>query len=295
MRHLGMRFLVGLAALLVAAAAGAQYRVRDDLGREVRFDAAPARVVSMLPSITEIVCALDECRRLVGTDSYSNWPPEVVSLPKAGGLDDAQVERIVALHPDLVLLSGSARVTDRLAQLGVRTFAIQTDRYADIARSIALVAQALGVPARAQPLQAQVEREVDAVAQAAKAAYGARHAQGPSVYFEVDESPYAAGPTSFIGELLSRLGARNIVPASLGPFPRINPEFVVRADPDVIFVAPQAAVRLAQRPGWSGIRAVREHRICTLGDHERDAVVRPGPRVAEGMRAIEACLDKVAP
>ncbi|MBU6259083.1 MAG: ABC transporter substrate-binding protein [Burkholderiales bacterium] len=292
MRQLGLRFTVGLAVLLLAASAGAQYRVRDDLGREVRFDAAPARVVSMLPSITETVCALGACGRLVGTDRYSNWPPEVASLPKAGGLDDAQVERIVALHPDLVLLSGSARVTDRLAQLGVRTVAIDTDRYADIARSITLVAQALGVPARAPPLQAQIEREVDALARSVQAA---RHGQGPSVYFEVDESPYAAGPTSFIGELLTRLGARNIVPASLGPFPRINPEFVVRADPEVIFVAPQDAPGLAQRPGWSGIRAVREHHICTLAGSQRDAVVRPGPRVAEGMRAIEACLEMVAP
>jgi iron complex transport system substrate-binding protein len=115
------------------------------------------------------------------------------------------------------------------------------------------------------------------------------------VYFEVDAAPYAAGESSFIGELLSRLGVRNIVPAELGPFPKLNPEYVVRYNPDVIFVSPKEASTLAQRPGWAGIRAVQERRLCTLSPEERDTVVRPGPRVVEGMRALKECLDKVAP
>ncbi|MDE1950915.1 MAG: ABC transporter substrate-binding protein, partial [Burkholderiales bacterium] len=90
--------LVVFALLFVAAPALAQYSVRDDLGREVRFDRPPQRVVTLLPSLTETVCALGACDRLVATDRYSDWPPSVVALPKAGGVDDAQIETIASLR-----------------------------------------------------------------------------------------------------------------------------------------------------------------------------------------------------
>lgn len=279
--------------LFISATAQAQYSVRDDLQRELHFDRPPQRVITLLPSLTETVCALGECSRLVATDRYSSWPRTVVSLPKAGGLDDAQVELIVSLRPDVVLLSSSARVTDRLAQLGVKTFAIEAKTYAGIAHSIRVVAQVLGVPAKAVTLNEEVQRSIDALSR--EAMKRRRTASAPSVYFEVDAAPYAAGELSFIGELLARLGVRNIVPAELGPFPKLNPEYVVRHNPDVIFVAPKEAPTLAQRPGWAGIRAVREQRLCALSPEARDTVVRPGPRVVEGMRALSACLDKVAP
>ena len=111
----------------------------------------------------------------------------------------------------------------------------------------------------------------------------------------MDRAPYAAGPASFIGELLTRLGARNIVSADLGPFPQLNPEYVVRRNPDVIFISPAEAPHLAERPGWDQMRAVKEGRLCYFSPAVRDTIVRPGPRVAEGMRAIADCLARVAP
>jgi len=122
-----------------------------------------------------------------------------------------------------------------------------------------------------------------------------RHGDGPSVYFEADAPPYAAGPSSFIGELLTLLGARNIVAADLGPFPQLNPEYVVRRNPDVIFVSPSQAMHLAERPGWDRIRAVKEQRVCSFAPAVRDSIVRPGPRVADGMRALAECLERVSP
>ncbi len=279
--------------LFISAQALAQYSVRDDLQRDVHFERPPQRVITLLPSLTETVCALGECARLVATDRYSDWPRSVLALPKAGGLDDAQVETIVSLRPDVVLLSASARVTQRLAQLGVKTFAVEAKTYAGIAHSVSVVARVLGVPSRAAALNQVITSGVEALSR--KAATRGRASHPPSVYFEVDAAPYAAGESSFIGELLSRLGVRNIVPAELGPFPKLNPEYVVRHDPEIIFVSPQEAPALAQRPGWSGIRALRERRLCMLSREARDTVVRPGPRVVEGMRALGECLDKVAP
>jgi len=282
---------VGVVALAHAAAAGALV-LRDDLRRSVDAPNDPRRVITLLPSLTETVCALGACDRLVATGRFDDWPPEVVKLPKVGGLDDVNIEQIVELHPDLVLYSNAQRVGARLGELGIAAFALETDRYADIGRTVRIVGRLLGVPARAAALNARIRREV---AQVRAEALAARHGAAPRVYFEVDPAPYAAGPASYIGELLAMLGARNIVGADLGAFPLLNPEYVVRRNPDVIFVAPADAPHLADRPGWAGITAVREHRLCSFSRKTRDLIMRPGPRVAEGMRAIADCLEREAP
>jgi iron complex transport system substrate-binding protein len=274
------------------AARDAEPTFRDDLDRYVHIAQPPQRIVSLLPSITETVCALDACARLVATDQFSNWPAAVRNLPKVGGLEDAQIEAIVRLRPDLVLLSRTQRITDRLAQLGVPSFALSSETYASIAHDVRVLGDLLGDPARAVRLEQQIASGVETIGARSRAG---RQGNAPSVYFEVDRAPYAAGPTSFIGELLTRLGARNIVTADLGPFPKLNPEYVVRSDPDLIIVAAADAPHLIERPGWADLRAVREHRICTLGRDVRDTVVRPGPRVTEGMQALADCLSQWAP
>ena len=278
-----------------AAAALAPQRdivVRDDSGREVRFAHPAQRVVTLLPSLTETVCALGACARLVATDRYSDFPAAVRSLPKAGGLDDAQVEEIVRLKPDVVLLSLSQRIAGRLQELGVQSVSLETQTFAHIAHSVALIGQVLGLPERAAALNEEIDRNVHAVSERARAR---GHGPGPSVYVEVDRAPYAAGAGSFIGEMLARLGARNIVTPDLGPFPRLNPEYVVRHDPDVIIVTEEELPNFAERPGWDQIRAVKEHRVCSFPAEVRYMIERPGPRVADGMQALAACLERVAP
>ena len=111
----------------------------------------------------------------------------------------------------------------------------------------------------------------------------------------MNAAPYAAGTASFIGETLARLGAQNVVPAALGPFPKLNPEFVVRANPDLIMVGDRNALNMAQRPGWAGIRAIREKRVCAFTPEQSDTLVRPGPRMAEAARTMAACLQDKAP
>jgi len=266
--------------------------LRDDLAHEVMFRHYPQRIVSLLPSVTETICALGACERLIATDRFSDWPPQVRALPKAGGLDDPQIEAIIRLQPDLVLISDTQRVTDRLRELGVASFALKTESYAAIAHTVTVVGEILGVSNRAALLNRQIDAEVHALSAEVLAR---RRGAAPTVYFEVDRTPYAAGPSSFIGELLARLGARNIVTADLGAFPQLNPEYVVRHNPEVIFVAPADAGQLAERPGWGEIRAVKEQRICHFSPAVRDTVVRPGPRVADGMRALADCLERVAP
>lgn len=284
--------VLSLVAVLLWRTCDAGIVLEDDLQRSVSFAASPQRIISLLPSLTETVCALGACSRLVATDRFSNWPEQVNALPKTGGLDDAGVELIVGLKPDLVLLSRSQRLDERLHDFGVATFALSSERYGDIAHTVTVLGEILGLPDRAVDLNRRIDA---AVRDISARSMSLRHGDGPAVYFEVDRAPYAAGPDSFIGELLTLLGARNIVTADLGAFPKLNPEYVVRHDPDVIFISPAEAPHLAQRPGWNEIRAVKEHRLCVFGAAVNDTLVRAGPRVPQGMRAMADCLAQVAP
>jgi iron complex transport system substrate-binding protein len=144
------------------------------------------------------------------------------------------------------------------------------------------------------PDAARIWRAIDAGVSAAAQSLPVQ-VRGTRVYFEVNQGPYAAGEASFIGETLTRLGVKNIVPATLGPFPKLNPEYVVRANPDVILIGERSAGGLTARPGWQGMRAVREQRICIFPTEEANVLVRPGPRMAEAARIMAACLASKAP
>lgn len=263
--------------------------ITDDRGATVRFTAPPQRIVSLLPSLTETVCALGRCAQLVGVDRYSNWPASVRRLPQLGGLDDANVEGIVALRPDVVLLARSARIIARLESLGIRVLAFEPDSHASTRRVLLAVGELLAVEGAAR-VWADIEAAADAAARSVPP-----RVRGTRVYFEVNSAPYAAGEASFIGQTLARLGVANVVPASLGAFPQLNPEFVVRANPDVIMVGDRGSAALAQRPGWSGIRAVREQRVCLFTAEQSDVLVRPGPRMAEAAQLMADCLRDKAP
>ena len=288
------RILIVLGVLLVLVLAmatlaqAAPVTVVDDRGHTVTLAQPPQRIVSLLPSLTETVCALDACQRLVGVDRYSNWPASVKALPVVGGGLDPNIEAIVALRPDVVLMATSSRAQARLESLGLKVVALEPKTYADVQRVLGKVGQVLGV---ADALQ--VWRVIDAGVQAAAQSLPAA-ARGTRVYFEVNSGPYAAGPSSFIGETLARLGAGNIVPAALGPFPKLNPEFVVRADPDLIMVGARSADGLATRPGWSQMRALREGRLCRFDAAQSDVLIRPGPRMAEAARLMAGCLSDKA-
>jgi iron complex transport system substrate-binding protein len=115
------------------------------------------------------------------------------------------------------------------------------------------------------------------------------------VYFEVNPAPFAAGRTSFIGGILTKLDLINIIPESLGPFPKINPEFVVQAKPDVILLSESTAADIQKRPGWKDIPAVSKHRICVFTNEQNDILVRPGPRMGEAALLISQCVqDKMS-
>ena len=282
--------LLGLALGAGAPARAEPVRVVDARGHLVTFARPPQRIVSLLPSLTEAVCALDACERLVGVDRFSNWPASVAALPKLGGLEDAQIERIVTLKPDLVLAAESARVIDRLEALGLTVVALQPTDFAGTRRMLNTLAAVLGRPAAADALWQRLQARLDAAAAQMPPAW-----RGRRVYVEISATPYAAGTSSFVGELLARLGLHNIVPVSLGAFPKLNPEFVVRAQPDLVIASAAAVAEMPRRPGWAALRALAAHRQCGFAPERMDVVVRAGPRLGEAAEAIVQCLAAIGP
>lgn len=279
-----------LASVGAGTAHAAAIHVVDDRGVTIDLPTPPRRIVSLLPSLTETVCAVGRCALLVGVDNDSAWPPSIRGLLRLGQGLDPNVEAVVALKPDVVLMARSSLYVQRLEGLGVKVVAIEPKSHADVRRELLRVAQVVGEPSsKAAAIWDDVDRQLTEAAKSVNS-----QARGARVYFEVDPTPYAAAPTSFIGETLTRLGVRNVIPANLGPFPKINPEFVVRADPDVIIAAQTRRLDLAQRPGWSTVHAVRDGRICSLSATEMAVVERPGPRLGEAAKVLARCLNAPA-
>ncbi len=279
-----MPFLIA-AVFALGTAHAAEIRVTDDRGVSVTLPASPQRIVSLLPSLTETVCELGQCHRLVGVDRYSNHPASVRALPKTGGGVDPNIEAIVALKPDLVLAATSSRGVERLEGFGLKVLALEPRNTAAARRVMGVLGEVLEVP-DAPRIWARIEAGVSAAAQSLP-----QRARPLRVYYEVSNGGYAAGPQSFIGELMARLGLQNIITPELGPFPRINPEYVVRADPDLILIGARNVQGMAQRPGWAGMRALREQRVCVFTADESDVLVRPGPRMAEAARLMARCIQ----
>lgn len=262
--------------------------VQDDRVQRVEIGRPPQRIVSLLPSLTETVCALGACHRLVGLDRYSNWPASIAQLPRVGGGIDPHIESIVALKPDLVLAATSTRGTDRLQALGLTVLRLEPRNHADAQRVLHTVGDALGLPKAETD---HVWRDIELGVQAAVRSLSPQ-AKAQKVYFEVSAAPYGASESSFIGETLTRMGVRNILPASLGPFPQINPEFVVRAQPDVIMLGDSNHASMVQRPGWAKLKAMQAQHICVFKQADSDMLVRAGPRMAEGARLMADCLNR---
>ena len=275
-----------LITLYLLATTSHALQVTDDRGVMVTLTQSPLRIVSLLPSLTETVCELGRCDRLVGVDRYSNYPDSVQKLVQVGGGLDPNIEAIVALKPDVVLMAKSSRAGERLEALGLKVVALEPKTHADVQRVMLKIGALLEVP-DAQRIWRDIDAGVSAAARSLPPS-----ARGLRVYFEVNQGPYAAGESSFIGETLSRFGVSNIVPAKLGPFPKLNPEFVVRANPTLIMVSQSNVNGLQARPGWHSIRALREGRLCVFSTQEANVMVRPGPRMAEAARLMAQCIAR---
>jgi len=262
---------------------------KDDRGVAVRLAAPPRRVVSLAPSLTEIVFLLGRERSLSGVTRFCNVPPEASALPKVGGVSDPDVERIVALSPDLVLCTtdGNPREKVRvLEEMGIPCFAVAPQNLDAVFTTIERVGALLGAAERGRAEAEALRRRARQARLAARGEEGA----APGVLFVVSTVPViAAGEGTFMDELVRLAGGRNVAARIAGRYPRFSVEELVAARPDVIFVAGMAGVERFPREvtRWQEVPAFRDGAVVTL---DGDLVTRPGPRLVTALERISAAL-----
>lgn len=287
MRHLPV--LSTLALLSTAAATAYPLTVTDNLGRRVTLRSEPRRIVAMLPSHTETLVAIGAGSKLVATDIFSNHPKAVTDrLPKVGSGYQPDLEAIVALKPDLVLADEStgSRLTEKLAAAGLTVYGGTAQTYNEVFEKIAVLGKLTNHETGALNLITRMRTELNTL-QASVA-----NLPKVSTYYEIDPTPYSVGPNSFIGALLSRAGGQTIVPAALGDFPKLDPELIVRANPQVMVGLTLAEA--AGRPGWAGLQAVQRGKVFQPTPEANDAISRPGPRLPDALRALIRLLHPEA-
>lgn len=275
-------FLVALlVAFQIALATTYPITVQDELGHELTLTRPPQRIVSMIPSDTETVCALGACDRLVGVDQFSDWPAQVASVPHLGSATSPNIEALVALRPDLVLTDEYSGLADRLRALGVPVYAGTPQTYQQALDFIGTMGHLIDREAAAAVVRGRIEGQVAAVASKVEGL------PIPRVFVELDATPYSAGPASYLGTLVAKAGGATIVTAAMGDYPQVDPEFVIRSDPQVVLLmdAPygQTIAAAEARPGWSGLQAARDGRVVALGQQQVDMLSRAGPRMGDAV------------
>ena len=247
------------------------------------------RVVSVSPATTEALFAVGAGDRVVGRSRFCDWPPEVTRLPAVGGVVDADFEAIVGLAPDLVVGSpgpASTRLAAKLTAFKVATWFPEVETLAAVDAMIVATGERTGHAADARRVTATVDARL---AEVERAVAGE---PAPRVLLVVDLVPVVAtGPKDFLDELLRRAGGANVLTVGAS-WQTLDFEQVVGLDPDVILDASSMSASGPTRitssaHGWSDVRAVREGHVMALTD---ERVLRPGPRIAEGLAILARAL-----
>lgn len=290
LKALALTSALSLAAAPQPSAAQGALLLVDARHKTIVLARPAQRIVSLQPSFTEAVCVLGGCDALVAVDRFSLRPQQAAALPKVGSLRDPDIERIVALRPDVVLSRPGHKVGERLESLGIQVLTLNAQTYEDMAQEMETLATLIGRPGAGKRLWRQTSEQLAALRRQVPA-----HWQGKKVYFELHSGMAAAGEASFIGQTLHGLGLVNIAGRDLPMYPRLNPEYVVRANPDLIITMADMPVPPPERQGWNRIAALRGNGHCRIPNAEFDLLVRPGPRIDEAARQIVQCLQQLPP
>ncbi len=262
----------------------------DQLGREIRVPDDPKRIIALAPSITEIIFALGQQDRLKGTTQFSNYPAEAAKLPKVGSYVRLDLERIVALNPDLCIAikDGNPKGTiDRLQSLNIPVFAVNPRNLESMIQTIQKIGSILNASQKANTLVKDMRSRIQKVD-----ALVSRIDRRPRVFIQIGISPIiSAGTNTFIHELIVRAGGLNVA-AGNRAYPHFSREQVLALAPDVLIITSMARSGAFEKAkaDWnrlSHMPAVREKRIYTVNS---DVFDRPSPRLLDALEILTRLL-----
>ena len=269
-------------ALLLALCAASCRQVEE------RSLSTPHRVVAVAPGIVEILFALDLGDQVVGVGNYAHWPAEVEELARIGGLYDPRYETIATLEPDLaILVPSEAELRDALERLGVEVMIVPHESLADLETAVGRIAKRFDVRERGENLLLELRRSLRPRTERLEARVLLSVARQPGRAAEI----YAAGPDTFLGELLSRLGASNAAAGSPQLYPRLGFEEVVTRAPEIVLELQPEPVATEDEAAWRGDwQAVAGDRSPCVQIVDGSHVLLPGPRVTLLYRDLETAL-----
>lgn len=280
-----MKTLTYLLVLVFCLASGAclgdyPMRVKDARGKTVLVKARPARIVSLAPGNTEILYAIGLADRVVGVTRLCNYPAAAKKKPKIGDMT-VDVEAVVALKPDLVFAHSAlnSSVILKLERLGLTVFSIDPKTLGEVCRDIRSVGKITSRPKTADSVAGKIESAVKAVkAESAKKT-------ACKVLVVIQSNPlWAAGPKTFVNEMLGTANADNIAFDARPGFVPFSRESAISRNPDVIITGLKSDVEFFSRsPEWRSTGAVKSKRIYVVNS---DILLRAGPRLADGLREI---------
>lgn len=285
-----MRFrYVPAFALLLSASAVLARDVIDQTGRRVNIPDHPQRIVSLAPSITETLYALGLADRLVGDTDYCDYPLEARAKPHVGAMLNPNLEKIVALKPDLVLGTDEANrreTADQLARLGIPLYGLTARTLEGTIQSIEDLGRKLGGEEPTQKLVARLRERVEAVEKRVQG----RHQ--PKVLFVVWYRPLiTAGKQTFIADVIRRADGISISDDLKGEWPHMSLEEVLKRDPDVILFPKTEAFapgleEFQKLPAWRELPAVKNHRMYFVSE----TIMRPSPRLVDALEELADIL-----
>ena len=263
----------------------------DDFGEQVDrgTSTAPARIVSLNPTTTDLLFAMGAGARVVGRTHWDTWSDSVRRVADLGPGLRPNVESVLGLHPDLVILYASADNGDAARQLraaGVDVIGLKVDRLADFERATLMLGVATGEEQRARSVVDSVMRTIDRVRVAT------RPLPRPSVFWHIWDSPVIAiGGGSYMDELLNIAGGRNVYGESSSPSPVVSIEDVIHRNPDIIIAGPEGAAHIRSSPVWRSVGAVRRGHVVVI---DTMLVGRPAAQLGEAAVAIARLLHPEA-
>jgi iron complex transport system substrate-binding protein len=265
------------------------FTITDDLGRQVNIEKTPQSVVSLAPSVTEMLFALGLGETVVGCTEFCNYPDEAKEKPKVGAYYSTSLEAIVDKEPDVVLTDGHDPVGQQLEELGIPLVVLQPADVQGIFRNIGLIGELMNEERKAAELVDDLQRRLDAIAARTETA-----AAKPTVFFEIDATdparPWTTGPGSFADTMITLAGGRNIV-ASGDQWAQISMEELLSSDPDLIILDDYPAVTpeqaMARTGVWQELRAVKQQKVYAINP---DLTSRPGPRIIDGLEELAGII-----
>lgn len=284
-----------LLSLLVCVAGGCQPQSQpgtftDDLGREISIEGIPQRIISLAPSNTEILFALGLGDRVVGVTEFCNHPEAAIAKPKIGGFSTVDIERIVALEPDLILATSihEAKAIPTLESVGLTVVALAPQTIDGVLNNITLVGEITGSSQEAAQLVASLEARIKAVTDQTDSL---PDSQSPRVFYVLWHEPLmTVGSEARIHELIVKAGGINIAQDLTGDYPTISLEAVILANPQVIIAGSghgtgeDSTFQFAKtEPRLENIDARHNNRVYEI---DADLPSRPGPRIVDALEEL---------